>query len=238
MMCILRRWYAGQAFQMGSDGSHFCSRRNRGPYFSGFGCAEELKEICPASASYLSVWAKDELKASLSPRGYEFEVISLCSADRRRSDRPFLEPGRFAASLQHSFAYYGRFARASLSDWRYPTFIPLLTARLMGFPASSTNRTLAVGLANRVLALMADHVFAVHQARAFWRTGVTYSSNPVRRAFYEFPLGISPCRRAFSAAYRGGSQERQKPKTTRCLEFLPGVGRLAAGRIVPPGGSL
>lgn len=67
----------------------------------------------------------------------------------------------------------------------FPSVLPVLAACLLGVPTILHEQNGEVGLANRLLSLVAGRVFAAPGARGFWRTpraGVVHLNNPVRRS--------------------------------------------------------
>ncbi len=67
----------------------------------------------------------------------------------------------------------------------YPSFIPVVVARLLGIPTVIHESNVSVGLANKVLGLIAKKTFAIHGAHGFFSANrLEFLANPVRAEFY------------------------------------------------------
>jgi UDP-N-acetylglucosamine--N-acetylmuramyl-(pentapeptide) pyrophosphoryl-undecaprenol N-acetylglucosamine transferase len=109
----------------------------------------------------------------------------------------------------------------------YPSVVPVLTAWMMGIPCVVHEQNVEVGLANRMLGLFADKVYAVHNAHGFWRKGrVHYLGNPVRDAFHRLPDWRMPqTGEPFKILIVGGSQGAVSLNSA-VLEALPVMRKL------------
>lgn len=89
----------------------------------------------------------------------------------------------------------------------YPSFVPVLAARLCGIPAVLHESNVRVGLANKALSVLAHRVFAVRGASGFWSSKITLLPNPVRPQFYGVSTYEAPARDgALRLLVTGGSQ--------------------------------
>jgi len=63
----------------------------------------------------------------------------------------------------------------------YPSFIPMLSACLLGLPRALHEQNVQVGLANKFLSLFSQRIFAARGAQGFWsKRPVRHLGNPVR----------------------------------------------------------
>lgn len=70
----------------------------------------------------------------------------------------------------------------------YPSFVPILVAWLMRIPTAIHESNVGVGLANKVLSLIATKVFGVTGCKGFIGTSnLKLLPNPVREEFYSIP---------------------------------------------------
>jgi len=75
----------------------------------------------------------------------------------------------------------------------YPSVLPGLVAKCKGLSCIIQEQNAEVGLANRLLGLVADRVFAVNGAAGFWGTrSVSHLANPVREDFSDIPAWQMP----------------------------------------------
>lgn len=101
-----------------------------------------------------------------------------------------------------------RKVRAVIGFGGFPSFVPLFTAWILRLPAVLQEQNVKVGLANKVLSLFVERVFAPFGAHGFFRSGhLTEMMNPVREEFYHLsPLAENLADRSLSLLVIGGSQ--------------------------------
>lgn len=90
----------------------------------------------------------------------------------------------------------------------YPAFVPMVTAWLKRIPRILHEQNVQVGLANKILSLLANEVYAVHRAQGFWgKKTVHFIGNPVRHAFEQISEWKAPSsEQHFVLLIVGGSQ--------------------------------
>lgn len=66
----------------------------------------------------------------------------------------------------------------------YPSFIPLVSAKVLGIPVAIQEQNPAAGLANKILSLIANKIFASESTKGFLiESNITRVNNPVREEF-------------------------------------------------------
>ncbi len=90
----------------------------------------------------------------------------------------------------------------------FPSFVPIVVAWLLRIPRVLFEQNVKVGLANKILSLFADKLFAVPRASGFWsKKEVQYVGNPVRKDFYSLsPYKLPKSDEPFRLLVVGGSQ--------------------------------
>lgn len=155
--------------------------------------------------------------------GRELEAKLVGGANRRLETIPFVPVagGGPLAVLRLGFAFLPALVRALrifrcekpsalLAFGGYPSFIPMVAAFLLGVPRAIHEQNGKVGLANRMLSLLANRTFAVPGATGFFASverRVEPVPNPVRRSFYAIPDWEPPKNgEPFRILVVGGSQ--------------------------------
>lgn len=92
----------------------------------------------------------------------------------------------------------------------YPTVLPLLAAFFARIPTGIQEQNAQVGLANKFLSLLASRIFAVPEAKGFWRpeknSAVFFrAANPVKEEIYKIPEWKLP-EAGINLLVLGGSQ--------------------------------
>ncbi|MDD2943212.1 MAG: UDP-N-acetylglucosamine--N-acetylmuramyl-(pentapeptide) pyrophosphoryl-undecaprenol N-acetylglucosamine transferase [bacterium] len=101
-----------------------------------------------------------------------------------------------------------RNVRAVIGFGGFPSFVPLFTAWIRRLPAVLQEQNVKVGLANKVLSLFVERIFAPCGAYGFFRSShLIEMMNPVREEFYHLPppTDNSPDK-SLSLLVIGGSQ--------------------------------
>lgn len=187
----------------------FAAGGTGGHIFPALAVAQALAER-DAEVKIVFVGAGSEIEKKLvGERGFQLEVIRFVPLTGKglkgllaliaALPRAFLQALQLFRSLKPGVV---------MGFGGYPSVIPILTAWLMRVPRVVQEQNVEVGLANRMLGLFANKVYAVHNAHGFWRKrSVRYLGNPVREAFHKLPgWQMPPAGSPFRLLIVGGSQ--------------------------------
>ncbi len=182
-----------------------------GHIFPALSVAEELRHL---DFEILFVGIGRELEGKLIPAaGFELVTIPFVPVAGGGIRGLLRLLRRTPAALREGLRLFrARRPAVVLGFGGYPSFIPLVCAALCRVPRVLHEQNSRVGVANRVLSLIAHRVFAVSGAQGFLCSKqVAYLPNPVRTVFYEIPdLALPPADQPLVIAVLGGSQGAQR----------------------------
>jgi len=180
-----------------------------GHIFPAIAVADELKRL---GADVLFIGVGKDLEKKLIPAaGFRLESIPFVPVTGQGLARFGILVLKLPRALAQGIkVFHTEKPDAVLAFGGYPSFIPFLTSCLRGVPRALHEQNVQVGLANKVMALAADRIYAVPGAKGFFtRTAkrVHEVPNPVRSVFYSVPPWSAPAPgKPFRILVVGGSQ--------------------------------
>ncbi len=170
--------------------------------------AEELKRLAPDTVVEF-VGTGRPLEAKLiGGAGYRAHVISFVPVSGggvRGLLRMIL---RAPSAMIETRRLFKQFAPSAVMGFGgYPAAMPLVTALLARIPRVIAEANVQSGIANKLLSVIAQRVFAVPGAEDFLRTSrLVHLPNPVRRSFLDIPDWKFDPQQPFRILIVGGSQ--------------------------------
>lgn len=89
----------------------------------------------------------------------------------------------------------------------YPSFVPVITAALMGIPRAVQEQNVQAGLANKIISLFANNIYAVTGSKGLCQLKkIFYLPNPVRKKFQSISESQLKKEKQLNVFVVGGSQ--------------------------------
>ncbi len=180
-----------------------------GHIFPAIAVAEELRRL---GAEVLFVGAGKELERKLIPAaGFRLEAIRFFPVTGQGIGKLALLALKFPSALANGLRLFrAEKPNAVLAFGGYPSFIPFVTSWLRGVPRALHEQNVQVGLANKLMAVGAERVYAVPGAKGFFQRTAAVARevpNPVRSVFHSIPEWSAPeSGKPFRILIVGGSQ--------------------------------
>ena len=170
--------------------------------------AEELKRLAPETVVEF-VGTGRPLEAKLiGGAGYRAHVISFVPVSGGGLRGLLRMIARAPAALLATRRLFKQFAPSAVMGFGgYPAAMPLVTAMFAGIPRVIAEANVQTGIANKLLSVIAQRVFAVPGAVDFLnKRSLIHLPNPVRRSFLEVPDWSYDPVKPFRILIVGGSQ--------------------------------
>ena len=151
--------------------------------------AEELKRLAPETVVEFVGTGRPLEEKLIGGAGYRAHIIPFVPVAGGGPRALLRMLARAPSAILATRRLYRELSPTAVMGFGgYPAVMPIVTAALSGVPRVIAEANVQVGIANKVLSIIANRVYAVPGAEDFLRKGaVVHLPNPVRRSFLDLP---------------------------------------------------